>query len=149
MESIFNGVSVTERLPTGNPCIPSPCGLNTLCEVMGGRAACSCLPDMAGDPQTGCHPECTLNSDCAPHMVCLNQHCVDPCAQGHICGLGAKCTCRDHTASCVCHEGFTGDPFIQCIPIREFSTYSLLVNIKAVSYLQLYLIIKFSQIWFV
>lgn len=87
---------------------------------MGGRAACSCLPDMAGDPQTGCHPECTLNSDCAPHMVCLNQHCVDPCALGHICGLGAKCTCRDHTASCVCHEGFTGDPFIQCIPIREF-----------------------------
>lgn len=83
------------------------------------RAVCSCLPNFFGDPQTGCRPECLINSDCPYNQACINRHCRDPCKLGNICGLGALCTCRDHTASCSCLDGFIGDPFIQCIPPRK------------------------------
>ena len=110
---------VVDVEPAQNPCIPSPCGVNTQCEVLDNRAVCSCLPDFLGDPHAGCRPECTINSDCPRHQACINRHCKDPCSLGNICGLGAICSCRDHTATCTCLEGFSGDPFIQCIPHRK------------------------------
>jgi hypothetical protein len=98
-----------------NPCLPSPCGLNTLCQVVSNRAVCSCLPDFQGDPQFGCHPECVLNSDCPINKACLERHCVDPCTITNLCGIHAICQVRDHTATCVCPEGYMGDPFYQCL----------------------------------
>lgn len=99
----------------GDPCVPSPCGLNTICQVMSGRAVCSCLPDFQGDPQFGCKPECVINSDCPINKACLDRHCRDPCSIGNLCGINAVCQVRDHTAACVCKEGYRGDPFSQCI----------------------------------
>lgn len=102
-----------------DPCMPSPCGLNTLCQVMSGRPVCSCLPDFSGDPQFGCQPECVLNSDCPSDKACINRHCKNPC-EGSVCGLHAVCQVRDHTATCICSDGYTGDAFFQCIPRRKF-----------------------------
>lgn len=106
---------IPEILPPHDPCMPNPCGLNTICKIIHDRAVCSCLPDFHGDPQIGCQPECLINSDCSINKACLNRHCVDPCTLGHLCGVNAVCQVRDHTAACVCLEGFMGDPFLQCI----------------------------------
>lgn len=99
-----------------NPCVPSPCGLNSECKIMNNRAVCSCLPDYLGDPQTGCRPECDINSDCGSNQACVNHKCVDPCA-GTICGINALCSVQQHTPVCRCLDGFTGDAFRQCIAI--------------------------------
>lgn len=112
--------AIVQPLPEHDPCMPSPCGVNTICQVMKGRAVCSCMPDFHGDPQSGCRPECTLNSDCPNDKACLERKCVNPCSLGVICGLHAKCTVQDHIAGCTCAKDFMGDPFFQCVPIRKF-----------------------------
>lgn len=105
-----------EPIDHGSPCNPSPCGENTNCIVANERAVCSCLQDYLGDPQTGCHPECVINSDCPSGKACVNKKCLDPCS-GSLCGINAECNVRDHTPSCSCFRGYTGDAFIQCLPI--------------------------------
>lgn len=116
---------IPEHMPKEDPCMPNPCGLNTLCQSISGRAVCSCLPDFFGDPQLGCRPECVLNSDCPLNKACLDRHCLDPCAAGNLCGIHAVCQVKDHTATCICPDGFMGDPFFQCIltPIVNIPTY--------------------------
>lgn len=116
---------IPHPMPVHNPCMPSPCGLNTVCRIMNERAVCSCLPDFHGDPQFGCNPECILNSDCPVNKACLNRHCVDPCTNGNICGLQAICQVRDHSAICICPEGYMGNPFQQCFstPIANYPSY--------------------------
>lgn len=102
--------------PPASPCQPSPCGINSLCTVQNTRPVCSCLPDYLGNPTTGCHPECTMNSDCSSDKACLNLRCESPCA-GSVCGINAECRVFDHTATCACTSGFSGDAFIRCLPI--------------------------------
>lgn len=102
-----------------NPCEPNPCGLNTLCQVLNSRAVCSCLPDFLGDPQTGCQPECTINSDCSNDMACINMKCVNPCTLGTLCGANAECICSYHTPTCTCKQHYFGNAFIRCYPERK------------------------------
>ncbi|GFG35532.1 hypothetical protein Cfor_09648, partial [Coptotermes formosanus] len=102
--------------PPSDPCHPSPCAANAYCEVLGGRAVCTCMEGYEGDPSVSCHPECVLNTDCPLDKACLDRKCIDPCFSGAVCGLKAICLVRDHTATCACPEGHTGDAFIQCIP---------------------------------
>lgn len=99
-----------------DPCMPTPCGINTICQNVNSRAICSCLPDFQGDPQTGCYPECVINSDCPMDKTCLDRHCLNPCTVGNLCGVNAICQVRDHTATCICPEGYMGDAFSQCLP---------------------------------
>lgn len=106
-----------------NPCIPSPCGLNSECKVLNNRAVCSCLQDYLGDPQSGCHPECEINSDCDSAQACINRKCVDPCA-GTVCGINALCGVQQHTPICRCLDGFTGNAFHQCITIGVLKNIS-------------------------
>lgn len=110
-----------------NPCMPSPCGENTICQVVGSRAVCSCLPDFLGDPQTGCKPECSINSDCPDDQTCLNYKCVNPCSLGTLCGVNAHCTVAYHTPNCECDENCFGNPFIRCMPRRE--CYKILLGL--------------------
>lgn len=102
--------------PQRSPCVPDPCGVNTECHVLNNRAVCSCLPDYLGDPQSGCRPECIINSDCPSEKSCINKRCESPCS-GSVCGINAECRVYDHTANCICHSGYAGDAFIQCVPI--------------------------------
>lgn len=102
--------------PHKSPCVPSPCGLNTECQILNDRAVCSCLPDYLGDPQTGCRPECSINSDCPIDKACINHRCENPC-QASTCGINAECKVFDHTANCLCATGYMGDAFIHCLPI--------------------------------
>jgi len=59
-----------------------------------------------------CRPECSINSDCPANRACIREKCKDPCPGS--CGLLARCLVINHTPSCVCPEGYTGDPFISC-----------------------------------
>lgn len=94
-----------------NPCQPSPCGPNAQCQIAGDSPSCSCLPEYKGSPPN-CRPECVSNSECASHLACINQKCIDPCPG--LCGANADCRVVSHTPTCVCAIGYTGDPFTSC-----------------------------------
>lgn len=99
------------QLVSVNPCLPSPCGPYALCREVDGTASCSCLPNYIG-VAPNCRPECTINSECASNMACINVKCRDPCPGS--CGYGALCNVINHTPSCTCPRGYTGDPFTSC-----------------------------------
>lgn len=99
--------------PYRDPCVPSPCGLNSQCRNIGGSPSCSCLPNYVGSPPN-CRPECVVNQECASNLACINEKCRDPCPGS--CGLGANCAVINHTPVCTCPEGYTGDPFSNCYP---------------------------------
>lgn len=94
-----------------NPCVPSPCGLNAVCRDVNGSPSCSCLPTYIGSPPN-CHPECTINAECPSNKACIREKCQDPCPGS--CGFRAICTVINHTPSCTCPSGYTGDPFTIC-----------------------------------
>ena len=100
-----------------NPCNPSPCGLNSQCQVVSGQARCSCQPNMIGTAPD-CRPECTQSSDCSSDRACINQKCVDPCPGS--CSLNSDCRVVNHTPACRCKADYTGNGFSNCelIPIN-------------------------------
>lgn len=108
--------STTERPPS---CASSPCGPNSLCQIISGIPACSCLPNYIGVPPE-CRPECILSSECKSHLACVNQRCQDPCPGS--CGVNAQCHVLNHIPVCTCMEDFTGDPFTQCTIIPPSKT---------------------------
>lgn len=134
-----------EAHPERNPCMPSPCGPNTYCQISGKRAICTCIENFIGDPKRGCRPECTMNSDCPSNKVCTRYQCKDPCSVSNVCGLGAVCLCRDHNPTCVCREGFAGNPFVQCLPRREypFCYWFIVINFIATCVL-IFVLLNFS-----
>lgn len=118
-----------------NPCVPSPCGPYAECRDMGGAPSCSCLRPYIGSPPN-CRPECTINSDCPSSQACINERCRDPCPGS--CGLSATCNVINHTPSCTCSEGFTGDPFTNCYPKRK-QFYTTINLISLLSFLRPFL----------
>lgn len=108
-----------------NPCVPSPCGPNSECNDRGETPACSCAQNYIGVPPN-CRPECTINPECASHLACIQQRCRDPCAG--LCGIGARCSVVNHHAVCSCAEGFTGDPFSNCIPAPKGKWQTFISN---------------------
>lgn len=94
-----------------NPCVPSPCGPNSICRANGDTPSCQCIEGYIGGPPN-CRPECVINGDCASHLACVNQKCVDPCPGS--CGTNAECRVFSHTVSCSCPIGTTGNPYALC-----------------------------------
>lgn len=101
-----------------NPCVPNPCGSNSICKDNNGLATCSCMPDFYGAPPN-CRPECTVNSECDNTKSCIRQKCVDPCIGS--CGQEAECRVVNHAPICSCRRGFEGDPFVKCAIVKEVS----------------------------
>lgn len=102
-----------------NPCIPSPCGPNSQCRVIGEQAACSCLPNYIGQ-SPNCRPECMINAECPSNMACINERCKDPCPGS--CGINARCSAINHNAVCTCVVGYEGNPTVQCEIIPSCKT---------------------------
>lgn len=94
-----------------NPCVPSPCGPNSVCQNVNSRPVCSCVPNYYGRPPN-CRPECTTNSECSPSLACVNEKCRDPCIGS--CGLNAECRVVSHTPRCYCSDGYEGYPYTVC-----------------------------------
>lgn len=95
-------------------CVPSPCGPNSKCQVVGETPVCSCLQNYIGRAPN-CRPECTTNSECSRALACVNERCVDPCPG--TCGSNAICSVNNHQPTCRCVDQYTGDPFSVCSPI--------------------------------
>lgn len=111
--SLFCFVAPILREPE-NPCIPTPCGPNSQCRVIGSQAACSCLPNYVGQ-SPNCRPECTISAECPSNLACIYEKCSDPCPGS--CGVNARCSVINHNAVCTCVIGYEGDPTIQCSSI--------------------------------
>lgn len=94
-----------------NPCLPSPCGVNSICRVQDDRPVCSCKIGYMGAPPN-CRPECLVHSECPLDRACFHQKCTDPCVG--TCGYGARCKVVNHNPICSCPSGFIGDPFSRC-----------------------------------
>lgn len=98
-------------LPVDNPCIPTPCGSNSQCQVKGDTPSCSCLPEFIGSPPN-CKPECITNSECSYNKACINMKCKDPCPGS--CAANAICQVISHAPICHCQPGYVGNPFTFC-----------------------------------
>lgn len=107
-----------EEEPPASPCIPSPCGPNSLCNpsVDGRTYTCVCQPSFDGIPPK-CRRECTANEECPSDKSCVNYKCKDPCPGS--CGINTLCTVRLHTPICSCEVGYIGDPFTSCHPMLQ------------------------------
>lgn len=107
----INFFTWTEPIKSENPCIPSPCGPNSQCRVVGSQAACSCLENYIGRAPN-CRPECAINEDCPGNLACIKERCRDPCPGS--CGSFTTCTVITHSPICQCLPGYSGDPFNGC-----------------------------------
>lgn len=119
-------IPIVSDVTESNPCIPSPCGPNALCQITNKLPTCTCLNNYIGSPPN-CHAECTVNSDCASSLACMNQRCRDPCPGS--CGLQAVCQVYQHSAVCSCKEGYTGDPFRNCHIKENIGSFMYIVQI--------------------
>lgn len=97
-----------------DPCNPSPCGSNAVCN----NGVCTCMLEYQGDPYVGCRPECVLNSDCPRDKACLRSKCVNPCSL-EACARNAICEVVSHIPMCRCPPGFEGSALVQCQPMRS------------------------------
>lgn len=102
---------VDEPVISRNPCLPSPCGPNSVCKESNGQAVCTCLPDFIGTPPS-CRPECIISSECSQQQACIRKKCKNPC-EG-VCGLNTDCKVINHSPICSCRPQYTGDPFSNC-----------------------------------
>ncbi len=101
-----------------NPCEPSPCGPNSVCQISPyNHALCSCKPSFIGTPPN-CRPECVVSAECSLSLACIRQKCSDPCPG--TCGLHARCTVIHHNPICSCPPHTVGDPFVRCVPEGEW-----------------------------
>lgn len=105
---------VPEEQYPKDPCVPFPCGPNAMCKALGETPVCTCMNNYIGMPPN-CRAQCSINSDCPANEACIGDKCRDPCPGS--CGVNARCTVVNHTPTCICPEGFTGDSFIICLPI--------------------------------
>lgn len=96
-----------------DPCAPSPCGPYAQCRNIRDSPSCSCSQGYIGSPPN-CRPECIINSECPSNRACIREKCQDPCLGS--CGVGAQCNVINHIPICTCSQGYTGDPFSNCIP---------------------------------
>jgi hypothetical protein len=108
-------LEVITDVPAENPCVPSPCGPYSACQIVGNLPACSCLPNYIGR-SPNCRPECTINAECSSNLACINERCADPCIGS--CGVNSLCTVVKHNPVCQCKTGYSGDPFSVCSEIQ-------------------------------
>lgn len=103
-----------------DPCNPSPCGANALCD----NGICTCISEYQGDPYSGCRPECILNNDCPRDKACVRNKCIDPCPG--TCGQNAECAVINHIPTCTCIQGYIGNAFVLCtkIPGKHYELIS-------------------------
>lgn len=91
------------------------CGPNAMCS----NGQCVCVAGFSGVPTDliqGCRGhECDNNLDCQPSQICFpepsqgHRKCVDACRKFQ-CGPNAACVAENHVSSCICLQGFVGNP---------------------------------------
>ncbi|CAG0881855.1 unnamed protein product [Darwinula stevensoni] len=112
----------------GNPdllCVPPvlppicspPCGDNAHCEY-GFPNKCVCNAGTSGNPYSSCGAQ---ERTCATTQCGKNAQCktdVNEC-MGNACGMNAICINTIGSYDCRCQAGFTGNPFMMCMPVED------------------------------
>jgi len=124
-------LSIVAVLATGvapqSPCSPSPCGINTVCDVNGaGSAVCRCQAGFDHAPGSntieGCPNRISANaprrqaqrpSRPRPQIPRGPSGPDDPCFPSP-CGTNADCRSTGNRAVCSCPAGYEGDPYTGC-----------------------------------
>lgn len=117
------------------PCSPSPCGSNAVCKEQNKVGSCLCNEGYFGNPYESCRPECVSNSDCPGNRACINNKCQDPCPG--TCGVNAECATVNHSPTCFCISGYTGDAFRRCtfVPCKFLISGNIVKCTKILNYL--------------
>ncbi|XP_026683573.1 neurogenic locus notch homolog protein 1-like, partial [Diaphorina citri] len=100
------------------PCLsPTACGTNAQCSVQHHEKQCLCPKPLQGDPNIACRPEtrmCATKRDCPSGSTCTDGVCLASfqirACEGVRCGPNADCVTSDHTSSCLCRNGYEGNP---------------------------------------
>lgn len=80
--------------------------------------------------------QCTVHGDCRNTEQCHSGSCLDACRVEQ-CGTNAICTSRDHSISCACPPGYTGDARVACYPSESSNATFCALNAYAdVAYFQ-------------
>lgn len=125
------------------PCVPSPCGPNSICKISNGQAVCTCQSEFIGIPPS-CRPECIVSSECSQQQACIRQKCRNPC-EG-VCGQNAECKVINHSPICTCRLSYTGDPFSRCYNIPgKYTFYKLLKYISLLKCNKMYFILQWQM----
>jgi len=110
-----------------SPCTPSPCGINTVCDVNGaGSAVCRCQAGFDHAPGSntieGCPNRISASaprrpaqrpSRPRPQAPRAPSGPSDPCFPSP-CGTNADCRSTGNRAVCSCPAGYEGDPYTGC-----------------------------------
>ena len=110
-----------------NPCVPTPCGPNSVCQVVSNQAQCGCQANMIGTAPN-CRPECLVGSDCSSSLSCINNRCIDPCPG--TCAPNAECRVINHSPTCNCLTGYSGNGFDMCRPIPAIGMSSIFYSLS-------------------
>lgn len=96
-------------------CSDIKCGPRSVCE----EGTCVCPPGYSGNPNdlnNGCHLQghCSKDLDCEAQQICFqvgkgSRKCVDGCSKLQ-CGPNALCVTQNHVSSCICIDGYYGNP---------------------------------------
>ena len=98
-----------------NQCSDIKCGPRSVCQ----NGVCVCPPGYSGNPNDlhkGCHlhGHCLNDLECEPQEICFQvgkgvRKCVDACSKLQ-CGPNALCITQNHVSSCLCIDGYQGNP---------------------------------------
>lgn len=98
-----------------NLCEHKQCGPKAVCD----DGQCICPPGYVGNPNdlfVGCKIQGQCNSDleCYDTQICFQlskgvRKCVDACSKIQ-CGPNALCLAENHRSSCICGDGYKGNP---------------------------------------
>lgn len=98
-----------------NKCSNTQCGPKADCQ----DGNCICPSGYIGNPHDlvkGCHlkAHCSNDLDCESQQICFQvgkgvRKCVDACSKLQ-CGPNALCVTQNHVSSCICIDGYFGNP---------------------------------------
>ena len=96
-------------------CDSVKCGPRAVCDA----GKCVCPPGFIGNPndvKSGCkvRGQCQNDLDCQATEICFQlgkgvRKCVDACSKLQ-CGPNALCVSENHRSSCICSDGYLGNP---------------------------------------
>lgn len=96
-------------------CALESCGQGANCFAQNHRSTCVCPDGYTGNARFACYEiGCRSHDQCRLHESCINRQCVDSCSNLQ-CGKSAYCKADNHIGRCHCHDGYYGNPLIECV----------------------------------
>ncbi|PNF25784.1 hypothetical protein B7P43_G12126, partial [Cryptotermes secundus] len=107
-----------------DPCeFTNACASTAKCHTKAHRPICTCPSGYEGNPAVKCSPtqplSCSSNDDCPLTEACFGGVCQHPCDVHDPCAFNAVCINTNHGTDCSCAEGYQGNGFVGCGPVKS------------------------------